>query len=310
VRIVALIGAVTLLAASACDEKKPTPPATPSASAPATTTAPVNASASAPAPSASAAPTASAGAEDKTAKNCPSAVGGAATTLKDVEGGVELTVVAKDAAATGEIRSRAKSLLEASKAPHEGTKHDGKGGGHGVFGRCPVVLHDTTLAVADTEGGTKITVKAKDKKDVDALRKATKERNDELAAPGAEGAGHGKMGHCPSAVVGAETKVADAKDGVVVTVTGKGDAVATIRERAKHLVTAAKQDPTTVKHTGEGGGGGGLGRCPVVLKDTTVETKDVEGGSQITVKPTKPADLANLQKEAKERAAMLKTPGK
>ena len=42
------------------------------------------------------------------------------------------------------------------------------------------------------------------------------------------------------------------------------------------------------------------------LPKTTVrslEAKDVEGGTQLTIKAKKPADVANLQKEAKERAA-------
>ena len=79
-------------------------------------------------------------------------------------------------------------------------------------------------------------------------------------------------------------------------------------ERAKHLVDAAKLDPASPKHTGTGEGGGGLGRCPVVLKDTLVEAKDIDGGSQFSVKPKKAADLATLQKEAKERAERFSAP--
>jgi hypothetical protein len=55
-------------------------------------------------------------------------------------------------------------------------------------------------------------------------------------------------------------------------------------------------------HTGDGKGGGGLGRCPVVLKNTTVEGKDAPGGFGFVVKPMAAGDLPTLVKETKERA--------
>jgi hypothetical protein len=122
--------------------------------------------------------------------------------------------------------------------------------------------------------------------------------------PGAEGAGAGKMAHCPNAVKGALTSVADAKDGVTVTITSKdASLVSEIRSRAQHIATAAKLDPKAVSHDGNGGGGGGLGRCPIVLKDTDVDAKDAPGGSVILVKPKKGSDLKTLQKEVRERSA-------
>src|ERR1700761_2920029 len=83
------------------------------------------------------------------------------------------------------------------------------------------------------------------------------------AAPTTVGGGH--MQHCPSAVAGAKTEIKDNKDSVEVTVTAT-DAAKTeeIRKRAKHMVDAAKSDPTSVVHNGDGHGGGGLGRCEVV----------------------------------------------
>jgi hypothetical protein len=120
------------------------------------------------------------------------------------------------------------------------------------------------------------------------------------ATPATVGGGH--MQHCPTAVAGAKTDIKDNKDSVEITVTateaGKTDE---IRKRAKHMVDAAKQDPTSVVHNGEGHGGGGLGVCEIVLKDTTVTAEDVDGGSKITVKPTKPVDLEWLKKETHAR---------
>jgi hypothetical protein len=114
------------------------------------------------------------------------------------------------------------------------------------------------------------------------------------------------MQHCPTAVAGAKVDVKDTADAVEITVTGKGDAEAEIRKRAKHLVDAAKSDPTSVAHTGDGHGGGGLGTCLVVLKDTTVAAADVPGGSKLTVKPVKPVDFEWLKKETKARQAAAK----
>jgi hypothetical protein len=119
-------------------------------------------------------------------------------------------------------------------------------------------------------------------------------------ADGTIGPGH--MRNCPTAVEGAATDIKETADAVVVTVTGKGaPAAAEIRKRAQHVVAAAKNDPTAVLHTGDGHGGGGLGRCEVVLKDTTVTAENVEGGSRITVKPVKPVDLEWLKKETRAR---------
>src|SRR5207247_2655745 len=118
----------------------------------------------------------------------------------------------------------------------------------------------------------------------DWVRRETRERQAELAMPGGQDTGERRMAHCPSAVTGAATVVKSTKDGVEIAVTAKSaDATKDIRERAKHLVDAAKLNPTAPKHTGEGEGGGVLGRCPVPMKDTTVDAKDVDGGSRITV---------------------------
>jgi hypothetical protein len=133
--------------------------------------------------------------------------------------------------------------------------------------------------------------------------------------PAAATVGGGHMQHCPTAVVGAKTDIKDGKDAVEITVTSS-DAAKTeeIRKRAKHLVDSAKIDPTAVVHNGEGHGGGGLGLCEVVLKDTTVTAENIEGGSKITVKPTKPVDLEWLKKETHARHAAnaggKKKPGK
>lgn len=282
-----------------CDDPKPTadPPKTATAAA---STAPVKAPPTAvpssPAP----------GGERGKMVHCPSAVEGATTDIQDGDGGVVITITAKDEAKTKAIRDRAKFLAEASKTEAAGQKHDGSGAGGGALGRCPVVNRNTTVEAADVDGGSKITVKPKNAAEVDWLRRESRERLKEMGEPGAREAGQGKMAHCPSTVEGATTTIQATKEAVVVTVVAKDEAkTKEIRERSRFLADAAKKDPNSVAHKGDGSGGGGFGRCPVVLKDTSVETKDVDGGSELTVKPKDAAGLAALEKEANERLSKI-----
>jgi len=253
--------------------------------------------------SASASATPDAGAPKHDMGNCPTAVAGASVLIEDVEGGVAVSVTGKDDAAVKEIRDRATKLAAADRgAADGGPKHDHSGSGGGTTGRCTIIMRNTDLAVAEIPKGSKITVKAKTKTEVDWVRRETKDRDKETRETGSAGAGAQRMGHCPSAVEGAKTTVKDAKDGVVVTVTGPKDKVDEIRARAKHTADVAKKaDATKVEHTGEGTGGGTVARCPIVVQgDTTVDVKEVEGGVEVTVSTKK--DVAALQKESKARA--------
>jgi hypothetical protein len=123
--------------------------------------------------------------------------------------------------------------------------------------------------------------------------------------------GSGHMQHCPTTVPGAKTQITEGKDAVEIVVTGS-DAAKTgeIRKRAQHVVESAKVDPTKVEHDGSGHGGGGLGMCEIVLKDTTVTATDVDGGSKFVVKPLKPVDLEWLKKETHTRHVANSSTGK
>jgi hypothetical protein len=307
---VLFVSALALSFASAgCDDKKKTEPApAPSASTVATAAASASATAMA-ADAASAAEagttaTGDAGAVDGHMANCPTATPGATVSLKDVEGGIEVSITGKDEAATKEIKARMTKLVEADKNEADaGVKHDHSGSGHGTYGRCTIVMRNTKLTTADIPNGVRAMVIANSKAEVDWVRRETRDRDKEAKVPGFEGSGSHKMAHCPSAVEGATTVVKDSKEGVVVTVTATGDKVKEVRDRAKHTAEIAKlPEPPKVEHNSEGKGGGGLGRCPVVVEgDTTIDVKDIENGSEITVKAKK--NVAALQKEAKERAA-------
>jgi hypothetical protein len=88
-------------------------------------------------------------------------------------------------------------------------------------------------------------------------------------------------------------------------VTAKSDdAVKEIRDRARQIVAAAaKAETGQIKHDGTGDGGGGFGRCPVVLKDTAVAEKDAPGGAVITVKPKDAKNLPALEQQVRDRTA-------
>jgi hypothetical protein len=307
---VLIVSALVLsLATAGCDDKKKTEPApAPSASSAvtmATDAATATATdASTAAAEAGTAATGDGGTADGHMANCPTAAPGATVSLKDVEGGIEVSITGKDEASTSDIKARMAKLVAADKNEADaGVKHDHAGSGHGTYGRCTIVMRNTKLTTADIPNGVKAMVIASSKAEVDWVRRETRDRDQEAKAPGFEGSGTHKMAHCPSAVEGAKTVVKDSKEGVVVTVTGTGDKVKEIRDRAKHTAEVAKlAEPPKVEHNSEGKGGGGLGRCPVVVEgDTTVEVKDIENGSEITVKAKK--NVAGLQKEAKERAA-------
>lgn len=240
--------------------------------------------------------------------NCPTQVSGADVAISDVDGGVEIAITSKSEVATTEIRARAKRLASlAMSDAGAAVVHDHSGGGGGQFGRCTVVLRNTHVTTAEIPNGVKMTVAPKDKRELDWLRRETRARSSEAAA-NAQGAGSLRMAHCPSAVDGAKTAVKNTAHGVTVSVTGPADKVDEIRTRARHTADVAKKETSNAgRHTGEGSGGGGVGRCPIVVEgDTTVTVRDVTGGVEVDVSTTK--DVAALQKEAKDRAELFARP--
>jgi TusA-related sulfurtransferase len=120
--------------------------------------------------------------------------------------------------------------------------------------------------------------------------------------------GRNQMANCPSAVTGAETKIAKTKDAVTLTITAVDPAaVKDIQERAKKVVEASKAPatPGEIKHTGLGTGGGSLGECPVVLQDTSITAADSKTGTVLTVKPDDAKALDDLLEKSQERLAAL-----
>jgi hypothetical protein len=262
------------------------------------------ASAAPPAPAPAAPPAVPVAPSGKMA-HCPSTVTGAKTEIQDAPGGISLVVTAADEQATKEIRARSAFLASSAQNDVNSIGHNGSGEGGGIFGRCPIVMRNTKVEVTDVNGGSKLVVLPRDAKEQDWIRRESRSRLAELGSPGAEGAGVGKMAHCPNAVRGATTSISDGSAGAVaISVTAKDDgAVKEIRERAKQIVLASqKTDTGKISHDGTGNGGGGFGRCPIVLKDTSVSEKDAPGGALFTVTPKNAKDLPTLKQEVRARS--------
>lgn len=117
-----------------------------------------------------------------------------------------------------------------------------------------------------------------------------------------------RLAQCPNVVAGATTELRDVARGIELVVTARDDAAAAeIRARAAALVIAARDPSLQEKHgSGSGGGGGGGGggsaaRCPVVMKRTMVDARDVAGGSAISVTARHDDTVEWLRRETRER---------
>jgi hypothetical protein len=124
-----------------------------------------------------------AGSDDRTGKrehamaNCPSAVLGATTTVRDHSDGVEVRIGAPNPTAQAEIRLRARHQGRvASQASRGSLEHTGQGTGSGRSGFCPGLLHDTRIDVEDTPDGARMTVHARNPLTTKHLQRLTHER--------------------------------------------------------------------------------------------------------------------------------------
>jgi hypothetical protein len=116
----------------------------------------------------------------------------------------------------------------------------------------------------------------------------------------------GKMANCPSSVANAKTDIKDTDKGVEILVTSTDKAaIEDIRTRGKKIPEHATTDGKNAAHSGKGGGGGSMGRCPIVQNDTTIAYAEIEGGAKFTVEPKDEKERDWLRREAKERLAEM-----
>lgn len=127
------------------------------------------------------------------------------------------------------------------------------------------------------------------------------------SAAGGPSAEHAeRMPHCPSVVAGADTLVSEVPGGVELRITAPGDAANEIRTRSTFLATAS--DETRGEHRGNGGGRAQFGRCPVVMRNTKVVTREIPGGAALVVTPLHPSEVEWLRREVESRSAQLSAP--
>src|SRR5262249_54781150 len=86
--------------------------------------------------------------------NCPNAVPGASTEVRDVRNGVLVTVRARGAWAVEQVRRRARIATPAVVGAPLG--HTGRGTGGGRIGYCPAVRGYTRISVTNVRGGVRM----------------------------------------------------------------------------------------------------------------------------------------------------------
>lgn len=130
---------------------------------------------------------------------------------------------------------------------------------------------------------------------------------DNLAASAPVATEGERLPHCPSVVTGATTVVSETPGGVELRITGSADAMPEIRRRAAYLASASG---SAGAHRGNGGMNAQFGRCPVVMRNTRVEARDIPGGAIVTIRPLNALDLDWLRREVEARSAQVASPRK
>lgn len=116
------------------------------------------------------------------------------------------------------------------------------------------------------------------------------------------------MLNCPSAVAGAQTMAKYTADGVALDVTSDDpEATRAILERARLHEHLGAPTGLAAPHSGQHGGPGLDGHCPIIHVGTTVSVAEIFGGARITVSATDAAAVPRLQHDIRERLAWLES---
>jgi len=111
------------------------------------------------------------------------------------------------------------------------------------------------------------------------------------------------MINCPSAVAGARTVATDVDGGIALAITAADPkAQQDIRDAAlvQSRMGVPREDEHVV-HTGEHGGPGTHGHCPVIHIDTMITVTDIDGGTRITILSTDPARTDAMRADVRAR---------
>jgi hypothetical protein len=116
---------------------------------------------------------------------------------------------------------------------------------------------------------------------------------------------HGMM-NCPSDVDGARTTMARTPGGVDLTVTADADdARQLVVMLARVHAAMAEANPEKSEHSGQHGGPGTIGYCPVIHHRTVVTFDEVPHGVTIHVVARSSDDVSNVQLQTAQRLALL-----
>jgi hypothetical protein len=116
---------------------------------------------------------------------------------------------------------------------------------------------------------------------------------------------HG-MEHCPSAVPGARTIARDVPGGVALDITALApDGETWIREVASAHARMGAPSPARRQHTGEHGGPGTIGRCPIFHVGTQVSVAPLDGGVRVTVLAVGGTSVDVVRAETRARVSAL-----
>jgi hypothetical protein len=109
-----------------------------------------------------------------------------------------------------------------------------------------------------------------------------------------------KMRHCPLALDGAASTLADIDAGVRFTIKVPDASIEEARRRAHHIVDFAAKKTRRGHGEFDGKGGGRMKNCPVVTDDVTIVSVDVDGGAQLDIM-TRADHVEALRTETRER---------
>jgi hypothetical protein len=116
------------------------------------------------------------GARPHQASNCPAALPGASTKIALTAEGVDVTVTSTDAAVERNILSLAEFHAHGGTA-EASHPHDGKHGGSGRIGYCPIIVNETTqITTTVIPGGVTLHVNARSPNRIGELQELIKQR--------------------------------------------------------------------------------------------------------------------------------------
>ncbi|HTR54283.1 MAG TPA: hypothetical protein VMJ10_26505 [Kofleriaceae bacterium] len=117
------------------------------------------------------------------------------------------------------------------------------------------------------------------------------------------------MRNCPSGVESATTQATPTADGVDLTITSP-DPAAQREILVRAVLQSLQRDPLArvPQHTGEHGGPGSIGFCPIIHADTRVTYAPIANGVRVHVAAHRMQDVATLQEATAARVRAMTRP--